>query len=311
MLQAADGLPERWLPSGICGMFLCDVASYGHPSRDESVQGRVRDALYGSLRRSFDASNVLFDRCYREDRGDGVLVAVPPSVETSIMLTTLVDHLRAEVRRYNGLSSEAARMSLRLAIHIGRVTWDGNGLVGKALNDGFRLLDAPALKDALRDSGAALALIISHRVWEDEVRPGTGLIDPADYHPVEVVVKETRTAAWIRVPGRRLPGPIPQGGSIHDLPIQELDELLTRFLAIRQMSDEKSRDRVVGALPLDIAAIIPRAPDARSDTLGIVRTCLEYKGGLEDLLRAIKFFAGDSIPVRRLEDLIARMRRSP
>jgi hypothetical protein len=62
---------------------------------------------------------------------------------------------------------------------------------------------------------------------------------------------------------------------------------------------------------LQIRAVIPRSADARSDTYEIIRTCLDYPGGLQELLRALRGFAGDSLALGRLERAIARLLLGP
>jgi hypothetical protein len=191
-----------WRPSGPCSLFACDIVSFGHTSRTDQVQTHLRTVLFSRLRDSFDDGGIGYDRCYAEDRGDGAVIVVPPDADVALLITSVVDRLHTEVRRYNDLSSEAAQMRLRVAVHTGEVDWDG-GLVGAAVNYVFRLLDAAPFKDALRSSGSGLALIVSARVHEDLVRSGLGLVDPSDYRQVEVQVKEAKTTAWFRIPGER------------------------------------------------------------------------------------------------------------
>src|ERR1700761_8189554 len=115
----------EWTPNGLCSLFVCDVASFGHPSRTDLAREKVREALYAALRRSFDGCEIPFARCYREDRGDGVLMAVPPTANPAVLLTSLVERLRREVRRHNHVSAVTAQMRLRLAVHTGHARFDG------------------------------------------------------------------------------------------------------------------------------------------------------------------------------------------
>src|SRR3954452_2697163 len=117
-------MPERtggWIPNGLCSLFVCDVASFGHPARSDIDRAAVRDALYTGLRRSFDGEGIPLWSCYREDRGDGTLLAVPPLVDMSVLLTSLLERLRAEVRRHNYVSAVTAQLRLRVAVHTGVV----------------------------------------------------------------------------------------------------------------------------------------------------------------------------------------------
>jgi hypothetical protein len=337
MSETATG----WTPSGNCSLFVCDVASFGHPGRTNHIQRHIRVALYRGLRRSFDAAGVGYDRCYREDRGDGVMLAIPPTVDTAVLLTSLVDLLRVEVRRYNEVSSEQAQMRLRVAVNTGQFEHDDNGLVGAAVNHTFRILEARQLKDALRDSGAQLALVVSERVHEDVVRHGRGLVDPDDYRRVDISVKETTAAAWIRIPGLRgssvpitpvtaateqeaaaLPAKRPAPPERRPTPLiisfqptvpdsatetVDIFRVVDSALEIPLLRSEQGRQQIVGVLSAELASAIPRRSDARSDTYAIVRTCLDYPGGLQELLIVIRGFVGGSLAMHELERSVARL----
>ncbi|MFF5262190.1 hypothetical protein ACFY4C_24910 [Actinomadura viridis] len=350
---------DGWHPSGLCSQFLCDVASFGDASRTDDARTYVRKGLYDGLRTSFEAEGIPLAECYHEDRGDGVMVVVPPRIDPALLITSVAQRLRAEVRRHNEFSSAAVRMRLRVAVHTGDVHWDGAGLVGTAVNHAFRILDAEPFKELLRASGADLALIVSQRVYDDVVRHGRGLVDRRDYRQVEIAVKETHTTAWVTLPGRGLPdGPpeeradgetaelAPAGGGEHTvvpaatedaleeflartldedprkshgawgyeggaLPNDVLFALVDRALDLPQMAGERTRERVVGALPVEIRSVIPRSSDARSDTYEIIRTCLDYPGGLQALLHVLQGFAGESLALARLKQAIAGLLLGP
>ncbi|GAA4513949.1 hypothetical protein GCM10023191_081790 [Actinoallomurus oryzae] len=331
-------MPRRyggWTPNGLCSLFVCDVASFGHRSRTDLDRHKIRTALYEGLRRSFDDSDVPYDGCYREDRGDGALVVVPPSVDTALLLTSVTARLRAEVRRHNDVSIEPARMRLRLAVHTGIARSDAEGLVGTAVNHAFRILEAPHLKEILRLTGAELALITSERVHDDVIRHGLGLVNPAEYHRIELRVKETVTSAWITVPGLAAPvRPVPAapptitdaGVVVSAVPTTPdppqlppppaaitiadgspvLDDVVDRALGVRQLRSRHLRDQIVAELPLALATVIKprRSGDDRTDLTAIICSCEEHPNGLSDLLRVVRQFAGDSVEVDDLRKSI-------
>jgi len=69
----------------------------------------------------------------------------------------------------------------------------------------FRLLDAEPLRQALAEPGVDLALLASDHVYESVIQVGEGAIDPAEYAPAVVAVKETTARGWLTIPatGRR------------------------------------------------------------------------------------------------------------
>jgi hypothetical protein len=319
-----------WRPAGHCAIFVCDIVSFGDQARHDGIQKHVRKALYERLRQSFDASGVPFERCYREDRGDGVIVVVPPDIETALLVSPLADQLRAELRRYNEVSSGVAQIRLRVSLHMGQVHFDGPGIVGTAVNHVNRLLDAPLFKNALNASPAQLGLIVSPEVFNAVIRRGEGLIDPDEYLPVEVQVKETRTTAWMRIAGGR---PVEQfskeleprdadppvsARSLHVIGRTEsevsafaLFEIVDRLLDIPIMATQDGREEVVARLRREIAVRIPRRAQAHLDTHAILRTCLDYPEGLQELLDLVRAFAGESVQTRALEETINRLLGGP
>ncbi|CND62977.1 Uncharacterised protein [Mycobacterium tuberculosis] len=339
--------PGGWTPSGLCSLFACDIASFGHPARSDLDRSTMRRALYEGLRASFDADGIGFPACYREDRGDGALVVVPPSVDTARLITSLIDLLRGEVRRHNEVSSATARMQLRVAVHTGVAHSDGEGLVGTAVNHVFRLLEADALRRGLLRSGAELALIASDRVHEDVIRHGPGMVHPGEYHRIEVRVKETVTPAWVRLPGvpvasrpvperprvlgnaRAVPPPAdptaidpppprtappalpPASVTIVERP-RALDAAVDAALTIRQLRGRRLRDQIVAELPLALATLIGqrRAADDRDDMAAIVGACREHPQGIAELLRAVRQFAGDSAGLEELRRSIEALGRA-
>jgi hypothetical protein len=199
-------------------LVACDIASFGDRARTDHVQHHLRRALYKILRDGFERSaQFSFNDCYHEDRGDGVILIVPPHIRTALLISPLLDWLKAGLRRHNQLSSPIAQIQLRVALHTGEVHADRYGILGTAVNHVFRLLNAPVLKSALADSGAPLAFIASEQVYEEVIRHGPELIDPDDYYNAEVHVKETTCCAWIRLPGHLPPHHIAIGGAVNPL----------------------------------------------------------------------------------------------
>src|SRR5215831_13202586 len=79
------------------------------------------------------------------------------------------------------------------------------------------------------------------------------------------------------------------------------------LLDIPLMLSPAGRDEVIGELDQDIGRNIRRYGDASSDTYSILRTCLDYPGGLHQLLETLRGFVGNSLALRRLEQEIAQM----
>ena len=188
-----------------CAIVFTDVAGFSDPLRTDSDRDVVRTALYDILRASFEASGVPWEACYREDRGDGAVIVVPPAVSTLRVVDPLTAELADRLRQHNRRSSEVVRIQLRVALHVGPVGKDPEGLTGPAVITTARILDAPVIKARLAAERADLIFAVSSYVYDNVVRNCGGRVDPVLFEHVECQVKESRISAWVRVAGRVAP----------------------------------------------------------------------------------------------------------
>src|SRR5207245_360945 len=124
----------------ICGMFAVDIA--GSTKRDDDIKLYMHERLYDMLESAFDGSGLPWAECVHEDRGDGALIVIPPTIAPPAIVDPLPERLRGHIRRHNRRSSAEAQIQLRAAAHIGPVQYDGHGFVGGDIDLLFRLLDA-------------------------------------------------------------------------------------------------------------------------------------------------------------------------
>jgi hypothetical protein len=148
------------------------------------------------LQKAFDDSGIPWAECWYEDRGDGVLVVIPPGISGLSLVGPLPKRLRGLVRRQNHACHPSAQIQLRVAAHFGLVEHDGHGFLGSDVNLLFRILDAPPLKEALAASRADLALIVSDHMYRSFVCRHRSLVSPDDFEAISFEVKETEFQAW-------------------------------------------------------------------------------------------------------------------
>jgi hypothetical protein len=200
-------------------ILVFDIEQSNHPMRTNRDRVVIHEAMYAAVRTALRRLNY-----YHEDRGDGVLVLVPPEVPKARLVSNLLARLEAALARHNaamarqnGLRAAATQIRLRVAVHAGEVTFDGHGVVGAAVDYTFRLAEAPPLKSALATSTGECALITSQWFF-DEVVHQCPEAHPELFRRIETQVKATPISAYIRVPGEiRLDEQWPEAESLAQL----------------------------------------------------------------------------------------------
>jgi CRP-like cAMP-binding protein/tetratricopeptide (TPR) repeat protein len=198
---------QDWREPLNCSIVFTDVAGFSDPVRNDGDREVVRAAMYDILRSCLDAAGVPWAGCYREDRGDGAVVVVPPTISTHRLVDPLLAELAARLRQYNRRASEVVRIQLRVALHVGPVARDSEGLTGQAVITAARIIDAPVLKARLAAEHADLIFAASDYVYDHVVRNCGGQVDPVAFEHMECQVKETHVSAWAHLAGRMAPPP--------------------------------------------------------------------------------------------------------
>lgn len=201
MTRPSSGTPSPPADVQVCTLFAVDIAGFTGTYRDDDIRLYLHEVLYRILEKAFDGSGISWASCFHEDRGDGVLVVVPPAIACTCIIDPLPERLRGLIRRHNHVSCEAAGIQLRAAAHIGPVEHDGHGFVSSDINLLFRMLDARPLKRALTGSGSELALIVSDYVYRNVVCRYPSRVSPDAFQPIRFQVKYTRAPAWTYLPG--------------------------------------------------------------------------------------------------------------
>jgi CRP-like cAMP-binding protein len=179
-----------------CTIVLIDIANFGARTRNDRDRRSIRAALY-------QISQSLYDNpdrqhyYHREDRGDGILLVIPPHVPTSSIVNRILDNLVTLLHRYNSTATLATRIQMRVALHVGPVVSDAYGVDGRAIIHAARLLDAAALRRHLAETGADLGFITSPFVYDTIIQPNPGPVDPVVYQQLKCQVKKQAFNAWM------------------------------------------------------------------------------------------------------------------
>ena len=91
----------------LCTVFAVDIVGFTRPERDDDIRLYLHQQLYEYLRAAFDDAGVPWAECFCEDRGDGVLMVIPPEISVKGLIDPLPEKLRGLIRRHNHVSAAA------------------------------------------------------------------------------------------------------------------------------------------------------------------------------------------------------------
>lgn len=182
-----------------CTVVLIDIAGFGASTRSDKDRRRIRMVLYGIAQSLFEAPDRQHDY-HCEDRGDGILLIVPPRVPTGSIVKRILGDMAAVLHQHNSTAEAAARIQMRVALDVGPVVSDAYGVDGLAIIHAARLLDAQVLKRHLAETGTDLGFITSPFVYGTIIQPNPGHVDPAAYQQLKFRVKRQALNAWMYVP---------------------------------------------------------------------------------------------------------------
>jgi hypothetical protein len=116
---------------------VVDVAGFGDRRRNNANQIAVREGLYRSMQSAFGVANVPWEKCEREDRGDGVFVLAGPEVPKAPFIEALPQALVKALGKHNAGHPPEERIRLRMALHAGEINYDQHGVTAASINHAF------------------------------------------------------------------------------------------------------------------------------------------------------------------------------
>ncbi len=90
------------------------------------------------------------------------------------------------------------------------------------------------------------------------------------------------------------------GSGMHGDSGEGVFALVDALAELPSMLSEAGRTALIRQLRPGIAAMARQDPRPRLYLLSLVQTCLEHEGGLVEMLTALRFIEGDSVPMRRV-----------
>ena len=89
-----------------------------------------------------------------------------------------------------------------------------------------------------------------------------------------------------------------------NLTIQFKSQLVDALLNCHSINDKEVRTSLINDLPDDIKNSIPRHSSNRVEMKNIVDRCLDFSAGIENLIKVVRIFEGDSDSMRKVYDII-------
>ncbi|MCB9099817.1 MAG: toll/interleukin-1 receptor domain-containing protein [Anaerolineales bacterium] len=105
------------------------------------------------------------------------------------------------------------------------------------------------------------------------------------------------------------PAPTPPSAAIPSTEMTKIQKqkLVQALLACSSMSDRNKRDAIIDDLSPNIKHSIDRNSADVFDVMNIVNACLNYEGGLQELIDTMEFYEGSALPMQRVKDLLGHL----
>jgi hypothetical protein len=180
---------------------IVDIERYGRRANED--QRWLRQQMYQVVRAALQDAGIDWDTCVPHDRGDSIILLVPPDVSKTDLTDTFVERLDRQLAAYARRAAAPVRMRMRLALHAGEVSQDEYGWVGTDLNTACRLADLQAARDALTETeDANLVVVVSDPWFKSVVSQDPVLVEHFAFREISFQAKEVDDRAWLHIRGR-------------------------------------------------------------------------------------------------------------
>ncbi|MGW7077401.1 effector-associated domain 2-containing protein [Streptomyces sp. NPDC054866] len=163
--------------------------------------------------------------------------------------------------------------------------------------------------------GAVIGVISAHHRSDGLGRLAAGRVEHWYGALSSAELEQLHKEAGLPMPGGLRSAADPDGtaapaslaGLPSDLPLRELMGLVDALVDVPALKDASGLGLVLSSIDAEIAANRPRDSRLRMDIYGIVRTCLRYRGTLDQLLETVRLLEGQSTEVARLDREAAQL----
>jgi hypothetical protein len=174
----------------------------GSTTRNNYDTAILRNDLYDIFEAALEACGITKDlRDQPTDRGDGLIAFIHPvdQAPKTLVVSTFIPALHRLLGKH-AADHPKREFRLRVAIHAGDAHFDPRGAFGEDVNITARLVDAPELKEALRQTCEPLVLVVSDHIHRSVVRQGYDGIDEETFKPlVQLDVGGQPYRGWVQL----------------------------------------------------------------------------------------------------------------
>ncbi|GIJ46882.1 hypothetical protein Val02_37680 [Virgisporangium aliadipatigenens] len=174
-------------------VLMVDIEGFGRVS--ELEHQHLRRTLEQLVREVLADSGIAAGDVPRQEAGDSLIMVLPHSVD----IEALVLRLTSVLRKLNAQRDRSARLRIRVAMTTGYVRPDVGAFTGQAAVTASRMVDAPALRQALADRPAEDVVVA---VDENLRLSLTGAVPAEQLVPMKDGGTKTETPApmWLYIP---------------------------------------------------------------------------------------------------------------
>jgi hypothetical protein len=135
-----------------------------------------------------------------------MILLIAASMSKVDLLDPVLPCLGEQIQTYNANAEPGLRIRLRVAVHAGEVHRDRCGWAGADLITTCRLVNGTPLYQHLADTPRSnMALVVSDLIYQSVIRHHYRTVNPNDYTPIRITLKETDELAWLYTPSQAMP----------------------------------------------------------------------------------------------------------
>ncbi|MGI5198145.1 effector-associated domain 2-containing protein [Streptomyces sp. CA-288835] len=174
----------------------------------------------------------------------------------------------------------------------------GNRVPGAGARDGV-----PRASGAF--SSAALALLRAHPEWRhDAAQLAAALREEFSAAAAGGEAAVMPTSLWFEGAGHTTRAEVSRAAPRRRLGPADHRRMYDALADLPVMQDPGLRAAVIGHLPLEICASVPRSPVMRIEILALIRTCLVFENGLLHLWDAVSLLDAGTLALSELETVL-------